>query len=90
MIIATPSQRHPVISIFFALCVLSKRANIGEKRAIETEYEANTMPWRELGTPFLRASCGKNGAIEEYAELANRLTRQRQASTVMLLDISLT
>ena len=88
-IIATPSQMHPEIRIFFALCIFNKRANIGEKIAIEIEYEANTIPWREVGTPFFRASCGKKGAIEEYAELANKLTRQRQASTVILLDNSL-
>jgi hypothetical protein len=29
------------------------------------------------GTPFCKASPGKKGAIEEYAEFANRLTKQR-------------
>ena len=39
-----PSQRQPKIRTFLALCVLSRRENIGENIAIEIEYAANTIP----------------------------------------------
>ena len=85
MIIDTPSQMQPVIRTRFGPCEFRSLAKRGENTAIEIEQAAKTMPWTEVGTPFLTASMGQKGAIDEQAELANRLTRHRHARIILLL-----
>lgn len=62
--IAIPSHTHPRIKMFFRPNFVSKQANNGASTNIEIEYPAKINPILDSGSPFLTASCGKNGAIE--------------------------
>jgi hypothetical protein len=68
---------QPEINTDFLPCLSIIFPKKGAIRSIANEYPLNIIPMTEEGTPFCKASPGKKGAIDEYAEFANRLTKQR-------------